>query len=179
MAFKAVRNSSTRWPRSIACVCGTFLALIAGMDAGGQPQTPAILPPSLNTPPPYVAMCLSVKDQHDDILEWVQHYEALGVERAYVYDHGSSVPMSGVLGTDIARGQVAYEYLGNETDFGGQRPQLWIYDRCLRMHGPEHAWLAFFDADEFLVLSGAHADRTLPDFLHDYAAFGGLGVNWR
>jgi hypothetical protein len=40
----------------------------------------------------YLAVCLVVKDQNEDIREWVKHHVQLGVGKVYVFDDNSSTP---------------------------------------------------------------------------------------
>ena len=56
---------------------------------------------------------------------------------------GYSIPS---LALQVQSGLVEYQKLeGNETD---RKPQLWIYDECLRRYGEQHTWMGFTDADE-------------------------------
>lgn len=55
-------------------------------------------------------MCLIVKDQHRDVVEWIQHHRALGAEKFYVFDHNSSVPLILELHPLVNQGIVQYEY---------------------------------------------------------------------
>ena len=76
----------------------------------------------------------------------------------------------------VRTGQVEYTPLsGNETE---RKPQLFIYDECLRLFGSQHTWMAFVDADEFLVLRD-HRVGDLPSLLQEYEAYGALVVNWQ
>ena len=58
----------------------------------------------------YVAMCLIVKDQPRDVVEWVQYHHALGVDKFYVFDHNSSVPLVKELHPLVDSGLVRYQY---------------------------------------------------------------------
>lgn len=40
----------------------------------------------------YLAMCLVVKDQEDDLREWVDYHHSIGVEKFYIFDDNSSIP---------------------------------------------------------------------------------------
>ena len=48
-------------------------------------------------------------------------------------------------------------------------PQLYVYDVCLHKFGARHEWVAFIDADEFLVLTGGAP--SLPALLRRCALF--------
>jgi hypothetical protein len=42
--------------------------------------------------------------------------------------------------------------------------QIQIYEKCLLEYRHHHNWLAFFDADEFLILRNRHVPRSCPHF---------------
>ncbi len=44
-------------------------------------------------------------------------------------------------------------------------PELYIYDICLTRFGSFHTWMAFLDADEYIVLQPKASVKSLPDFL--------------
>ena len=58
------------------------------------------------------------------------------------------------------------------------RPQLHVYDTCIRRFRARHRWMAFIDADEFVVLRSPLVPD-LPALLADFEDFGGLAVNWQ
>ncbi len=145
-----------------------------------------------------VAACLVVRNQHDDIREWLEWHAWLGVSRVYMYDHMSGPePMRGVLEDFIASGFVDYTYLNasgvahgaavgaiaaQSANVSGptlfqQSPQGAGYALCTERAKALHAWLAFLDADEFIVLRNT-SNPDLPGFLANYQAYGGLSVNW-
>ena len=39
-----------------------------------------------------LAICLSVKDQNEDLREWVDYHLAIGVDKIYVMDDSSATP---------------------------------------------------------------------------------------
>lgn len=45
----------------------------------------------------YLAMCLGVKDQNEDLREWIQYHRAIGVGKFYVFDDNSTVPVAKTL----------------------------------------------------------------------------------
>ncbi|KAL6771947.1 hypothetical protein ACKKBG_A28390 [Auxenochlorella protothecoides x Auxenochlorella symbiontica] len=129
--------------------------------------------------PGSVALCLAVRDAHEDILEWLLHHKRLGVTRVYLWDNKSVPPMNATIEAHIASGFVAYNYFDRFTHPTGA-PQLFAYDRCLEEGRPLHAWMGFIDVDEFLIFrGGAGPIRNLGQYLstkHSQAA--GLAVHW-
>lgn len=116
-----------------------------------------------------VAICCIVKDE-EYLPEWVEYHANIGVKQFYVYDNGSTVPASENLKPYIDSGLVTVELIQ------GPAKQMIAYGHCLKKYGAQCKWIAFIDADEFIVpktFSGS-----LPDFLMAYERFGGIGINW-
>lgn len=44
-------------------------------------------------PDGYVAVCTVVKDQQQDLLEWLEYHRFIGVGKVYVYDNNSTVSL--------------------------------------------------------------------------------------
>jgi hypothetical protein len=126
--------------------------------------------------PSYVAICTVVKDQNDDIREWVHYHHWLGVSKIYVYDHESTTPLCQDLDDWISAGVVDCVRLQNvpqpiRKKYFPKTGQGVGYNDCLkRVKNNGHEWAAFLDADEFIVLyKGNHHD--LPKFLQKYTCF--------
>jgi len=110
-----------------------------------------------------------VKDENEYLEEWIDYHLLLGVERFYIYDNESQVPVRENLADYIGRGQVVIQ------EISGQGQQLRAYDHCIQTFGRHSKWIGFIDTDEFIVPS---ATSDLRDFLQDYENFGGLAVHW-
>lgn len=132
--------------------------------------------------PAYLAICTAIKDQHLDIREWIFYHRAIGVQRFYLVDTGSTPPMQATLQDYIDIGLVHYTH-DNAIPWrpGTHGPQITIYENCIQNFGNQHSWMAFIDADEFLIVK----DPTVPDlttllmeYEDDAGLIGGLAVNW-
>jgi hypothetical protein len=55
-------------------------------------------------------------------------------------------------------------------------PQLYVYSRCLRDFGKYTKFMAFIDADEFIVV--ADPKKSIPMVVKEYEKYGGLTLNW-
>jgi Glycosyltransferase family 92 len=121
----------------------------------------------------YLGFCLVVKDQNEDLREWVDYHYAMGASRFYVYDDGGTgpTPASDVLQDLIEKGVVLYK----DTHKRPKR-QLANYQRCLTSHRHQHQWLAFLDVDEFIVIDEEKV--SIPLMLSNYTQYGGVGLNW-
>ncbi|KAK9814278.1 hypothetical protein WJX72_003319 [[Myrmecia] bisecta] len=124
--------------------------------------------------PQYFAMCLVVKNQAEDVREWVDHHRSIGAGKFYVFDHNSTSPMLPVLADYVQQGLVEYAEL-REFSHPSGFAQSFVYDKCIELGRGRHQWMAFTDTDEFLILRQHRDIRVL---LQEYEAFGALTVNW-
>lgn len=130
--------------------------------------------PAASAPRSYFAMCLIVKNDELDLLEWVEYHRRMGCSKFYIFDHNSTVPQWNVIKEHVDSGLVTYEY-GNFSF--AARPQMYVYDKCLQDYGKQHQFIGFLDSDEFIVV--ANKSLTIPDVLRRYEAYGGLVLNWK
>ena len=117
----------------------------------------------------YLGLCGIAKNETPFLREWVAYHYRIGFEKIYIYDNESSIPV---------RDSVSEFYdLGvcDTYTLQGEAMQNTAYNLCLRDHGHEFEWLAFFDVDEFLCLKYDTDARVL---LRDYEAYSGLIVHW-
>ena len=115
----------------------------------------------------YLTVCAVVKDE-PYLPEWVEYHRLVGVEQICLYD-GSTFTTTSYLKKQIKEGFVKV------IPFPGTNVQLTAYNHYLKHYGDQTRWIAFIDADEFLVPKISNDLRFL---LGNYEAFGGLGVNW-
>lgn len=97
--------------------------------------------------PYYSAVCLVIKDENEYLVEWIDHYLALGVDHIYIYDDAIDESVESVLRPDhLERVTVI--------DFGApqENVQSAAYQHCLSNYGHKTRWIGFFDSDEFLDL---------------------------
>jgi hypothetical protein len=117
-----------------------------------------------------VAICCIVKNEDIYFEEWIDYHIKIGVTHFYIYDNESANPVSNVVASYIKQGFVTVEtILGTEK-------QTTAYGECLKKYKDECQWLAFIDVDEFIVPKTLNGN--LPEFLSQYADYGGLGINW-
>ena len=116
-----------------------------------------------------LAVCTIVKDEAPYIKEWLDYHLMVGVKRFYIYDNESFDNLKQVLLPYIRQGVVIYQY------YPGEAMQLNCYRDCLKQYGDKNEWIAFIDADEFII---PMENATIPEFLADYKAYPAVGVNW-
>jgi hypothetical protein len=204
----------------------------SSMDGDGQsplsPLSRSLFPSEPLSPldPDYVAACVVLRDQKVDLPEFIAWHAALGIRTFYLYDHGSSPPVS----AEEAASLLSWTSTENETMREKQEtemetearmarmtstaiketnanntstfssssftsssgvsihvtplteeqinahptllPQMTGYDFCIEANRANHAWLAFFDVDEFVVITdvgSSLSSATIPDTAHDRA----------
>lgn len=115
----------------------------------------------------YLSICGFVKDERY-LSEWVEYHRLVGVEKIYLYDD-SVTPTQSVLHRQIREGFV--EVVLARTGMS----QLDAYAHFLKYLAHRSRWVAFIDADEYLVPVTTDDIKTL---LRDYESYGGLAVSW-
>lgn len=56
--------------------------------------------------------------------------------------------------------------------------QWWAYHDCITRFRHRHRWLAFIDADEFIVFHDKAGTNNIAEFMKQYDQYGGLAINW-
>ena len=82
------------------------------LSIAGLSESPSMGSQSLPPEQPneaYFAICLSVKDQNEDLREWLTHHHDIGAGKFYVMDDSSVVPIAETLKDFIKDGTI---YLG-------------------------------------------------------------------
>lgn len=129
----------------------------------------------------YISICIAVKNQHLDLLEWFPHYYYHhGIRRFYVMDDGSQPPISILPNYGIPHSAITFTYIPRTPI--EQRPEPMhhhIYSNmCIKDYGKRHTWMAFLDADEFLEMRNG---QTLMQWLHDWErndTVGAVAAQW-
>jgi hypothetical protein len=116
-------------------------------------------------------VCAIVRDELPHILEWLAFHSLVGAERFWLaVNDPEAEPMQRRLATAIASGIVSLRLMP------GDARQLAAYAWGLEAARDANCeWVAFIDADEFL-LPQVHAD--IPRTLEEYEAYAGVVVNW-
>ena len=131
----------------------------------------------------FLAICAIVKNEHDYLLEWIAYHRVVGVDRLLIYnnsgqdDDGTTELLSNLQRIGVVE-VVPWPDLPKWHCREGvySRPQIpAYYDGVGRLRN-EAEWVAFIDADEFIV---PMREDDLPSTLKLYRNFGGVGPNWR
>jgi Glycosyltransferase family 92 len=118
-----------------------------------------------------VALCGIVNNEVRSIVEWLAHYKALGFTDFVIYDNESTDGTERILEVlDEAGELIRLEWPHSM----GERPQRAAYEHMRKNSTVD--WIAFFDADEFLLL---RHDRTIADFLARFDdEVSAVSINW-
>lgn len=118
----------------------------------------------------YLSLCLVARDEDPYIDEIICYYKLMGVEKFYIYDNQSKIPLSETL--------KKYGDLVNVINAPGQAIQMSAYTSCVYNFKNDTKWLLVVDADEFIV---PKEKDTISEILTDYEkqGIGGLGINWQ
>ncbi len=127
-----------------------------------------------------MSVVVIIKNERKYILEWLEYHLMVGVDHFYIYDNESTDGLRAILQDYIDEGVVTYH------EWPGKAQQLTVYNHALEQYRMDTKYMAFIDADEFIV---PVEDRMLPDIVDeiidtykDYfkkGKAGGVAVNWR
>ncbi|KFY34957.1 hypothetical protein V494_06332 [Pseudogymnoascus sp. VKM F-4513 (FW-928)] len=159
----------------------------ADKESPVEPTAPAA-PQTTFTPAPfdsgdteeYLAICVSVKDQYLDLLEWLtHHYHHHNIRRFYLMDDGSTPVLATLnFSSAVDPKAITHRYYHPATRLV-KHQQLVAYDECIALFGHKHKWMAFLDADEFLEVRGKDTLHGMLKELDGDDKIGALAVNWQ
>jgi len=126
----------------------------------------------MQTAMPTVTLAVVIRDEGPYLLEWIAWHKLIGFDRIVIYDNESADSGPELL----ARLQEAGEIVHHPwPDLPDEPPQMRAFLDAAAHCEPD--WIAFFDADEFLVL---HTVACVGDLLGRLpAACSGVAVNQR
>lgn len=123
----------------------------------------------------YFAICLIARLE-PDIVEWVEYHLRMGTSKIYLYDTSKRKDrlMFYDLQDYIHSGRVVYTIQPQAAGPGNH--QGVIYTQCYTAYRHLHQFIAFLDADEFIVVKAANT--SIPRALGAFAGDAALGLNW-
>ncbi len=120
---------------------------------------------------PTTALCAILRNEIRGVVEWLAHYKALGVDEFLIYDNDSDDGTGALLEALSEAGEITVIPWPHSV---GDRPQRLAYADARKRALAD--WLAFFDADEFLLLRDA---SSLGGFLQRFDDnVSAVAVNW-
>ena len=118
-----------------------------------------------------VAICAIGRLENRYAVEWVEHYNALGVDKIFIYDNNRVE--DGELFQDVLQPYVEAGFVEITYFEGLQRD---AYEKCYRDHSGEYDWIGFFDFDE--LVDFANVRMTIPVWIDQYNA-DVVCLNWQ
>ncbi|KAL7529484.1 hypothetical protein ACHAWF_002998 [Thalassiosira exigua] len=116
------------------------------------------------------ALCGIVKDSEAYLDEWVDYHFGLGFHTIYLIDNSQSHELLKWQNKRRASG-----YSVRVLPKPGTNRQMYGYHMCAAEHKNDHAYMAFFDVDEFLVLK---KHDTIDEMLRQNLPKGALAISW-
>ena len=118
-----------------------------------------------------VAVCTIGRLENRYAVEWVEHYNALGVDKIFIYDNNRVE--DGELFQDVLQPYIEAGFVEITYFEGLQRD---AYEKCYRDHSDEYDWIGFFDFDE--LVDFANVWMTIPVWIDQYNA-DVVCLNWQ
>ncbi|KAG2426920.1 hypothetical protein HXX76_012706 [Chlamydomonas incerta] len=177
---KLCSSSGQRCWGNISCWKSCLLFVAVLLAAGG-----AVAGRLAFHQPGYLAACLLTRDGNHDIREWVEYHLFAGVDKIFVYDHNSSVPVIAEVSDYVASGKVQYTYLSSElprlagpedfpNGFQGR-----VFAECLEQARGYYKWMMFTDLDEVMYVMHPQYGNSIPAVLKQYEHAGAVLVHRR
>ena len=117
-----------------------------------------------------VAVCAIGRLENRYAVEWVEHYNKLGVDKIFIYDNNRVC--DGELFADVLQPYIEAGFVEVVYFEGLQKD---AYEKCYRDHSDEYEWIGFFDFDELVSLEKCN---DIHNFL-DGCEADVLVMNWR
>ena len=122
------------------------------------------------------AVCLIVKNEAENIAEWVAHYSMIGFDQIIAYDNMSDDGTTEILDRLKDHYNLTVRPWSDAEAARSSCKQMAAYEHCLASDGARFDWLAYLDADEFLI---PPPGETIGTLLHRHRDADGIAVNWR
>ncbi len=149
------------------------------LPAFGKISKIGIVPPKPEPGRNGVAVALIVKNEARHIGEWAEFHLRAGVRRFLIYDNGSSDGTLAILRTllpEEARIIVPWRQVFTDAWLGREiHNQVLAYAHAASNFGGAFRWMAFIDADEFLIPKSA---ASIPEALAHLGEAANVSLPW-
>lgn len=116
----------------------------------------------------YLSIVCIIKNEACYISEWIAYYKIMGVDHIYLFNNGSTDNIAEVIAEHVKSGYVSF------LEFKGSNPQLPLYRLAIRCLKGISRWVAFIDADEFVLPT----EGTFKEYMYTQEQHPGIGINW-
>lgn len=117
------------------------------------------------------AVCLIVKNEEKDIMEWISYYNLIGFDCQIIFDNKSSDKTANLIKDSAKKINIIYKYFPNDK----HKCQNDAYEEAIKEYKTEFDWMAFFDSDEFFAINDG---TPLKIWLENFQDASAIGVNW-
>lgn len=121
-----------------------------------------------------IGIGLIVKDEAPYIIEWIAHHILLGIDKFIIADNSSQDGTKEILAKLSSAGIIKLIHFPGRK---GHAPQMLAYSEIIR-NSDGIDWLAFIDADEFIVTSAGLNFKNLISDLSQNIKIGAIAINW-
>lgn len=121
-------------------------------------------------------LILIVKNEENDILEWICHHTLIGFKKIIIFDNESTDQTAKII--KEASQYFPVEYIlwkDNMNIVPGHNKQGSAYIYAIQTYGKLTEWMCFLDADEFLIPPN---DENLDTLLNRMSPYNGFSINW-
>lgn len=121
-----------------------------------------------------LAIVAIIKNEAPYIREWIEYHRALGIRKFYLYDNESTDNTKEILKPNIKANEVIYKW------FPGKTMQTSAYNHAVNNYKNETRYMAFIDADEFMISSeiDAKAEDIIKKIQMRRPYSAGIGITW-
>lgn len=116
----------------------------------------------------YLAIVCIIKNESRYIREWILYNKMMGVDHIYLFNNGSTDNIEAVLKEDMEDGYVTL------FNYSGENAQLPLYRMTVKALKDKYRWVAYIDADEFVLPT----EGTFKEFLQGKEMYPAIGINW-
>jgi hypothetical protein len=123
-----------------------------------------------------IGVCAIMKNENQYLEEWINHYSKIGVDKIFIYDNLSKIPLKQTLSEINHKINVDVDIkLWEDIKF---KSQSRAYLDCAK-NNKDFDFIGFFDADEFYMSKKMDIKQDIQDLKNKYKDFNALGVYWR
>lgn len=123
-----------------------------------------------------IAIAAIFKNEGPYIIEWLAFHRVVGVDYFFIADNDSNDGSGTLLKSLASLGFIKYLHFPSPQ---GQAPQLPAYRELMRIYSHLADWVAFIDADEFIVPgNNVSVKKSLSEVLQNNQNIGAVALNW-
>lgn len=116
----------------------------------------------------YLSIVCIIKNEARYIREWIAYYKIMGVDHIFLFNNDSTDNVESTINGDVQSGYVTL------INFPGANAQLPAYRLAAKALKGVCRWVAFIDADEFVI----PIEGNLKEYLVKREQFPAIGINW-